>query len=162
MEYSRLSYAITDMYQWDPYQMSNLHPNAPTEDGQQTPFEAGHKTILGRPTIQLIHRLDAVVLVQKTCKQNSCRIPWTQLHRNGSVKNLLNALDEKYDSYYARLHEVGKVGWENYYQGNEATLYLKSNERPLWADVEGEVVGNQTSSLKRWEYEDWFDYEDWT
>ena len=131
--------------------MSNLHPNAPTENGQQNPYEAGHTTVLGRPTYQVIHRLDAVVLVQKTCKQDECRSPWAQIHPDGSVNNLLDALHEQYDSLYARLHEVGKVGWEQCYQGDEATLYLRSNEKPLWPQVKEEVIGNATSKFRRWE-----------
>ena len=151
-----LELSLANRQHWDPYQMSNLHPNAPAEDGQQNPFQAGHNTILGRPIPQLVHRLDAIILVQKTCKQDECRNPWSQLHTDGSVANLLDALDEKYDSMYTRLHEIGKVEWEHCYEGDKYTLYLKSNERPLWEDVKDEVLGDETRKFRRWDSELWF------
>lgn len=46
---------------WDPQQMSNLHPAAPAENGSLNLFQQGMDTFLGRPTEQVIARLDALV-----------------------------------------------------------------------------------------------------
>ncbi|KAF2098540.1 alkaline phosphatase-like protein, partial [Rhizodiscina lignyota] len=91
---------------WDQYQLTNLHPDAPTEAGQTNAYHRGMNTLLGRPIEQLIHRLDAVVLVQKSCKTEQCRQPWKQLHPNGTVSNLIDALDEKYDAFYNHSYQV--------------------------------------------------------
>jgi hypothetical protein len=117
--------------------MSNLHPLALSEAGEQNAYDAGHKSVLGRPIPQLIHRLDALILVLKTCKTDQCRAPWKQLHPAGGVRNLLDALDSNHDDFYEKTYEEGKVGWEKCYQGSEASRYELSNERPLWADVQG-------------------------
>ena len=133
---------------WDPYQMSNLHPEAPTpnygnvthgDDGQvviPNAYYGGAKTLLTRPTWNVIHRLDALVLVLKTCKANVCREPWKQLHPGGSVNTLIDALDEKHDSFYTNSYNVAKVGWHQCYTGisahHSSTLYDLANEQPLW------------------------------
>ena len=122
---------------WDPYQMTNVHPDAPS--GNYTTANAYYKgmnTVLGRPTEQVINRLDALVLVQKTCTEDVCREPWKQLHPDGSVKTLTSALHEKYDDFYARSYSVAKVGWKQCYSGlhnsSGSTLYDLNNEQPLW------------------------------
>lgn len=51
-------------------------------------------------------RLNGVLLVTKACEQASCRDPWKTLHQDGSVHNLAEALDQKYDEYYASLPRV--------------------------------------------------------
>jgi hypothetical protein len=139
--------------------MTNLHPNAPHEADERNAFHSGHDTLLGRPTQQLLHRLDAMILVQKTCKMNVCREPWAQFHPDGDVKNLIDALDSKYDELYARVHEAGTVGWEHCYGDDQATLYNLDNERPLWKDVKKKVMQNETIQLKRNGAENW---EEWT
>jgi hypothetical protein len=134
--------------------MSNLHPSAPNEPGKQNPFNSGHTHLLGRPIPQLIHRLDALILVQKTCTQHSCRQPWKELHHGGGVHNLKDSLNEQYDSYYEKLYNIGKVGWERCYQGDEATLYRLQNEEPLWKDVKLQLGGGSDNLFRRWEH-DW-------
>ena len=62
--------------------------------------------------------------------------PWKQLHPDGSVTNLMDALNEKYDGYYENSFNVAKVGWQQCFTGlshkHSSTLYDLANEHPLW------------------------------
>lgn len=121
---------------WDPYQMTNLHPEAPSEMNTTNAYHMGMDTLLGRPVWRVIHRLDALVLVQKTCAGDSCRQPWNQLHPDGNVQDLAAALHTKYDRFYENSYNVAKVGWQQCYKGlsmhSSSTLYSLDNEQPLW------------------------------
>lgn len=55
----------------------------------------------GRPEKQLFHRLDAVLLVAKSCTQDACRNPWGVLFPGGQVTSLKDAMREQYDSFFA-------------------------------------------------------------
>jgi hypothetical protein len=57
-------------------------------------------TLLGYPVSAVASRLDALLLVLKSCKGNSCVKPWLSLHPQGDVSNLKEALDSKYDGFY--------------------------------------------------------------
>ena len=121
---------------WDPYQMTNLHPDAPAEPGAQNAYNKGMNTLIGRPTEEVIHRLDALVLILKTCVADVCCEPWKELHPNGNVKTLAHALHEKYDDLYKRSYSFAKVGWKQCYSGmdedSSVTLYDLDNEEPVW------------------------------
>lgn len=54
----------------------------------------------------LVNRLNGLLLVTKTCEQDSCRDPWKTLHPDGSVHNLGEALAGQHDEYYASLPQV--------------------------------------------------------
>jgi len=54
----------------------------------------------------LANRLNGLLLVTKTCEQDSCRNPWKTLHPDGDVHNLAEALAGQYDEYYASLPHV--------------------------------------------------------
>ena len=56
--------------------------------------------MLGHTVERIASRLDALLLVLKSCKGSSCVRPWHVLHPNGDVANLKNALDAKFDEYY--------------------------------------------------------------
>lgn len=75
---------------------------------------------------RLLPRLDALVLVLKTCKADECRNPWGVLHPDGNVKTLLDALNPAYDEFYEVEQNV--VHFDECLAG-----YLLSNELP--ADV---------------------------
>lgn len=72
---------------------------------------------------QLHHRLDALLLVTKTCSGKTCRQPWKALHPNGEVQTLTDALDSKFDHFYK---DQPKVQWE---QCDRA--YFIQNEMPI-------------------------------
>ncbi|KAJ7466911.1 putative arylsulfatase [Mycena latifolia] len=50
---------------------------------------------------QLTARLDALTMVLKSCKADSCRSPWNVLHPQGNVQNLADAMASTYDDFYA-------------------------------------------------------------
>ncbi|GFF43241.1 arylsulfatase [Aspergillus lentulus] len=77
----------------DPYQINNLHPSA--RKGQ-----ADKHHVMGFDNTQVISRLDALLLVLKSCQGKTCVKPWDVLHPDGSVHNLLDAMDHKYDAFY--------------------------------------------------------------
>ncbi|ORE04925.1 arylsulfatase [Rhizopus microsporus var. microsporus] len=70
----------------DPYEMHNLYTSAST---------------------QLTNRLDALLVVLKSCRAQSCRDPWRILHPDDhSVKTLKDALHHKYDAHYTQFRKV--------------------------------------------------------
>ncbi|KIX01793.1 uncharacterized protein Z518_09520 [Rhinocladiella mackenziei CBS 650.93] len=82
----------------DPLQTKNLlGTNVTTE----TPF-----TIADRGIEQIVHRLDALTMVLKSCKGKVCKEPWHYLHPGGKVKTLTDALATTYDAFYANQPKV--------------------------------------------------------
>jgi N-acetylglucosamine-6-sulfatase len=79
-------------------------------------------SLAGRPLTQIMDRLDALMLVLKTCKGNVCIEPWKSLHPAENVKNLAQALSVNFDGFYA---ELPKVKFEFCALG-----YLAWNEMP--------------------------------
>jgi arylsulfatase len=55
---------------------------------------------------QLVSRLDALTMVLKSCKADSCRNPWSVLHPQKDVQNLEDAMATKYDEFYASQPKV--------------------------------------------------------
>lgn len=60
----------------------------------------------GRPEKQLFNRLDALLMVLKTCKQDSCRNAWWELFPGHNVNSLEDAMDKKYDKFFAKQPKV--------------------------------------------------------
>lgn len=57
-------------------------------------------TIAGRSLTQALPRLDALMMVLKTCKGHRCTAPWESLHPQGDVHTLSQALDTRFDAFY--------------------------------------------------------------
>ncbi|KAM0289125.1 hypothetical protein ACHAO9_006345 [Fusarium lateritium] len=76
----------------DPGQLNNLF----TRDDEVTVS----KSLLGTTTRQVLNRLDALMLVLKSCKGNTCIEPWKILHPAGGVTSLEDALKKEFDSFY--------------------------------------------------------------
>lgn len=85
--------------QRDPFQMQNLL------DRDYESLSENY-TLAHRPFKHLITRLDALLMVLKSCKAETCRKPWTVLHPDGSARNLKEALSAKYDAFYERQSKV--------------------------------------------------------
>ena len=77
--------------QRDPGQVWNYVTNASPPDDY---------SIAGRPFHTIVSRLDALMMVLKSCKQRECTHPWEILHPNGDVRSLADALSESYDAFY--------------------------------------------------------------
>ena len=65
--------------------------------------------MLGLPLSNVISRLDALLLVLKSCKGSSCTKPWHVLHPKGDVVNLKDALSSTFDTFYEK--EQSRVGF---------------------------------------------------
>ncbi|KAF4434834.1 putative arylsulfatase [Fusarium austroafricanum] len=76
----------------DPGQLNNLFPR----DGKATVGTA----LLGTTTQQVLNRLDALMLVLKSCKGEICIEPWKVLHPEGGVASLKDALRKEFDVFY--------------------------------------------------------------
>lgn len=85
--------------QRDPFQMQNLL------DGGYD-FLSEHYTLANRSFTQLVSRLDALLMVLKSCKSESCRKPWSVLHPGGDVKNLKESLHGRFDAFYEQQPKV--------------------------------------------------------
>lgn len=46
------------------------------------------------------------MMVLKSCNEDSCRRPWYQLHPDGKVNSLSDALNESYDTFYSNQPKV--------------------------------------------------------
>lgn len=82
--------------QHDPYQLHNLlgHHELPApRDSQQ---------LLGLPIAKVVARLDALLLVLKSCRGERCVKPWAALHPGGAVSSLRQALAPRFDAFYER------------------------------------------------------------
>ncbi|KAL2783614.1 alkaline-phosphatase-like protein [Aspergillus keveii] len=86
-------------YSNDPYQMTNL-------------FGKPNVNLLGRSRDQVVSRLDAPLLVLKSCKGSECTLTWATLHPDGKVTTLLGALDPKYNAFYAAQPDIGFAACE--------------------------------------------------
>lgn len=77
----------------DPYQLRNIYPSASSGTKPTT-------LLLGVKMEQVISRLDALLLVLKSCRGQTCRAPWKVLHPEGNVETLKDALHWGFDSFY--------------------------------------------------------------
>ncbi|KAL4898730.1 alkaline-phosphatase-like protein [Aspergillus ambiguus] len=92
----------------DPYQLNNLHPSV-------GPIRRIDNYVHGWNLSQVITRLDAILLVLKSCKGATCIKPWDVLHPDGSVQNLRDALNPQYDAFYANQAQVSFTRCERGY-----------------------------------------------
>ncbi|KAF1813934.1 Arylsulphatase [Eremomyces bilateralis CBS 781.70] len=80
-------------------------------------------SIRNRPFHEVITRLDALMMVLKTCKGRACTHPWEILHPKGNVASLTDSLQPRYDSFYV---DQPKVSFTKCELG-----YIKESEGPL-------------------------------
>ncbi|KAF7196133.1 Arylsulfatase [Pseudocercospora fuligena] len=71
----------------------------------------------------LIPRLDALLMVLKTCKGRACTHPWEVLHPAGNVATLIEAMTPEFDDFY---FEQQKVAFEKCEKG-----YILESEGPI-------------------------------
>ncbi|KAJ6542905.1 alkaline-phosphatase-like protein [Mycena capillaripes] len=89
------SHELYDM-KADPYQMNNL----------LLASNGSSDINLSLTMSTLTARLDALTMVLKSCKADSCRNPWAVLHPQGDVHNLGDAMATQYDAFYATQPKV--------------------------------------------------------
>lgn len=90
----------------DQYQLNNL---LKTQTGPQQNI-----TFFNRPYDQLVARLDALLMVLKTCRQDTCRDPYSVLFPKSEVKNLTAAMNKTYDTFF---NNMPKVAFQGCYTG---------------------------------------------
>jgi hypothetical protein len=83
------------------------------------------------PFAALQSRLDALILVLKTCKGKVCSDPWAELLPGSNVSLLTQAMDSKYDAYFTQLPKVSYSVCEG--------GYILESEGPVWSDGLGMV-----------------------
>ncbi|OQE44203.1 hypothetical protein PENCOP_c002G03337 [Penicillium coprophilum] len=103
----------------DPYQVDNLWKR----DAQKV-------EILGHPMSEVVPRLDALLMVLKSCRGSECIKPWSTLHPDGSVASLIDALDQKYDLFYESQPKVSfgrcAYGYEIDAEGPQHVLTIRN------------------------------------
>ena len=82
----------------DPHELHNLYAAASSAGPEQQ--------LLGVPISKLIARLDALTMVLKSCKGSVCVKPWNELHPEGDVRTLKEALAPKFDHFYTAQAKV--------------------------------------------------------
>ncbi|KAI9848176.1 MAG: hypothetical protein M1837_000850 [Sclerophora amabilis] len=107
----------------DPYQVRNIYPHE-SRSGAVT-------TILGIPLSKIIPRLDALLLVTKSCKAATCVEPWKVLHPQGDVGSLSDALSPAYDAFYEEIKT--KVAYDRCELG-----YIVESEGPQSPPIFGQ------------------------
>lgn len=90
-------------------------------------------------TSALANRLDALILALKTCKgAKACTEPWETLLPGADVASLAEAMDAKYDDYFASLP---KISFDRCEEG-----YIADAEGPMW---DGEMEWSEGGNAKR-------------
>lgn len=63
-------------------------------------------SLLGTDIGLVIHRLDALMMVLKSCTGETCIEPWKVLHPQGDVTSLSDALGVQFDAFYGEQVKV--------------------------------------------------------
>lgn len=71
-----------------------------------SPAQGTAGTYYGRAEGKLFTRLNALLMVAKSCKQNTCRNPWSALFPGGQVTSLSGAMNAQYDTFFANQPKV--------------------------------------------------------
>lgn len=122
--------ALANNSKTDPYQMNNLYNSS--------------QTVLGASMKKLEDRLDALTLVLKSCAGDSCRQPWEQLHKDGKVKTLVDALKPEFDDFYKNQNKVKFAQC--------AKSYFVQNELPIKYHTYGKDGSIQDRDVDWWMY----------
>ncbi|CAK4032708.1 Arylsulfatase [Lecanosticta acicola] len=118
----------------DPYQMQNL-----LGEGQGHLIE--DYKISDRSFKHILNRADALLMVLKSCKGESCRRPWSVLHPDGNVKSLADALHASFDDFYS---SQPKINFDSCQMG-----YIKSEEGPQDVNVWNDETRSPLSSVQK-------------
>jgi arylsulfatase A-like enzyme len=128
----------------DPYETENLYPRTnhtgatislhppparhdPYRSDTLPPAHdlAHHDAVLSSVSLdRLLPRLDALLMVLKTCKARQCTHPWEVLHPHDTVRDLEQAMDARYDEFYAAQAKVAFDRCEK--------AYIPESEGAMW------------------------------
>jgi len=93
-----------------------------------SPSSHTHKQTI--PLSQLLARLDALLMVTKSCIGYTCIHPWSAIHPKGDVKTLKDALRDEFNGFYA--HQQEKVRFDRCELG-----YILESEGPQAGGIFG-------------------------
>lgn len=124
----RQSYRATNFLKSDEYQVANMLDDLETYSSFN---------IAGRSLDQILPRLDALIMVLKTCKDDVCTHPWRTLHPNGKVNDLEQALDKEFDRFYKDQPKM----WFSSCQ--KAYIAEEENQSPVKPYTEGQGLLKQ-------------------
>lgn len=103
-----------------------LKPLSSRNSSTFTMYDKSHGTMIDNlPQFHLVNRLDALLLVLKTCKGQQCTRPWLSLFPGGEVNSLRDALDVKFDGFFES--RVERVQFSKCEKG-----YIAESEGPVW------------------------------
>ncbi|KAI4731989.1 arylsulfatase [Aureobasidium sp. EXF-10728] len=115
-------------------------------------------SLVGRPWQQVIYRLDALLLVLKTCKGQTCINPWASLHPSGTVVSLAQALNPQFDAFYKNHPKVGfsscELGYIPSAEGNVESIEFAAGVEWVTA-AEQPVAKGQEPFVYRGSWSDW-------
>lgn len=126
------SYILIRYIQDDPYQTVNLAAQ---------PAKHQNYKIANRQLPQILARLDALMMVLKSCQGDACRYPWRQLHPGGKVETLAEALNPRFDEFYRSQPKVSFSKCEKGYHissegPQEFHVYAGEGKRGwTWSDL---------------------------
>jgi N-acetylglucosamine-6-sulfatase len=96
--------------------------NSSAQQGQVNNMEVGDSSSVADLTL----RLDALLMVLKTCSGRQCTHPWENLFPDGEVRSLADALDKRYHDFFATRME--RVQFDKCEKG-----YIAESEGPMWS-----------------------------
>jgi N-acetylglucosamine-6-sulfatase len=122
---------------YDPGQVENYFD----DDDRDIMKKREGYNIAGRSFENIVDRLDALMMVLKSCKGDACRNPWDMLHPDGKVKSLKDALTHEFDGFYG---EQPKVKFDECAMG-----YIREVEGPQHVNVYDEWEESENVELKK-------------
>ena len=63
-------------------------------------YSSSNFHLAGQPLNQVVPRLDALMMVLKSCKGRTCVEPWRELHPSGDVTSIIDSLKPEFDEFY--------------------------------------------------------------
>lgn len=122
--------------QHDPDEVKNLLSD------EHSAFQSEY-FLADRPFNHVVNRLDALLMVLKSCYGEDCHEPWSVIHPDSKIKHLKHALDPSFDKFY---EDQPKVAFSSCQMG-----YLRDEEGPQDVNV---WAGEQTDGLTDQQYMD--------
>lgn len=136
--YSRWCTGDTELYDTlnDPYEMTNLAGSTDPD------------------TVRVMSRLNALLMVMKSCETDACRDPWSVIQppQSGNatrVSSLAEALDPAYDDFFAAIPEVTIAECMAYqFAANEVPFYPAEAQYGLGLEYRNEPVYYEYPDVK--------------
>lgn len=118
---------LYDMKQ-DPGQLNNIL-------GKSSAAVQPSSLLLGRNLERVVERLDALMMVLKSCKGKECVDPWKSIHPRGDVRSLADAVSQHFDAFYAKQPKVSfskcELGYIREAEGPQEFLVYRGDEEVL-------------------------------